>query len=581
MNDKLKVGGGYISQSIIVILYVAGMFFNYFLLGDIITREQYGRIKGEINFKISELYPTWDEAVSGKISFEDKYNEIVDTTKHHGTFSILYPDGKILFNNKGLTGNAFPGFKENYGTVARNVLAEQLKSPNEQGWIEYNDDFTLASYVRYDKTRNAIFFYQFNPFHVLNRVAKVYYLLLFIFLFGGVIIIFVCFMTIRKMNYRLQQEIASKRDISTAAAIQNTMLPKGERHLMQLDIAAKLVPAQGVGGDLYYYTLNKGKLYFCIGDVAGKGIAAAISMSRAVTLFHSMAEEELSPSRITSRMNVELCANNAQNIFITAIIGVMNVWDGKMLYCNAGHGRPLYWNGKPGSECYFIEGQGGLPLGFDESSQYEEYQVEFESNGMLMLFTDGINEARNKHKQLYGFDRLVAFAEKNKGRLAEEINAALLEDINRFADGANQSDDITLLTFRNIPRQKVLLLQNDIKELRKLPEFLNGIFKECPLDDKSRIKVRAALDEALTNCVLYAYPQSKGYIQLSASILNNSLVFVITDSGVAFNPVEYNSSLTGEIKIGGLGIAMVKSSFDDVQYERKEEKNVFKLIKNI
>jgi len=577
MTDKLKIGGGYVSQAVVVILYISGMMLNYYLLREIVIREQYGRMRGEINYYISEFYPRWDDAISGRTTFDEIFYDVVDTTNYSGTFSILTPDGRIIYDINGRKGNAFRHFTDSFGPVAREVLVSQLMNPKEQGWVEYNEDLSLASFVRYDKVRNVVFFHQFDPFKSLSRIIKVYYRLLAFFLLGGVVIIFVGFMNVRKMNEKLRQELTTRRDLDTAAAIQSAMLPKGKRHLMQVDISAQLVPAQGVGGDFFYYTLLRGKLYFCIGDVSGKGIPASLGMSRAVTLFHSLAEEELSPSRITSKMNVELCGNNEQNIFITAIIGVMDVWNGMTSYCNAGHGRPLYWNGKSESGCRFIEGQGGLPLGFDESSQYEEYQLEFEANGMILLCTDGVNEAKGKHKQLYGFDRLVSFADRNKDKTAEDINKALLKDIHKFAEGMQQSDDITILTFRNIARPKILEFRNNVKELKKLPEFLVGIFKECPLDDKSRIKVRAGLDEALTNCVMYAYPQEQGSIQLAASIENHCLVFKITDSGVAFNPVEYESSMTGEIKVGGLGIAMVKTSFDEMNYNRIDGKNILRL----
>jgi len=580
-EKKINVGGGYISQLVVVILYLGGMLLNYFVLSDVVEREQFGNVRGDINFYISKFYSQWDDAMSGKVSIGGIFKEITNSDRYNGTFSIMTPDGSIIFNSEGHEGNAFKNFYEDFGQTARDLLADQLKNPKEQGWVQYSDNYSTATYIRYDKERNVVFFYQFDPSEIRSRTSKAYYLLFFIFLLGGVIIIFVCFMNVRKMSEKLRQEFASKRDLDTAAEIQASMLPKGHRQLMQVDISASLVPAQGVGGDFYYYTLRHGRLYFCIGDVSGKGIPASLTMSRSVTLFRSMAEEELPPSRITSRMNMELCANNDKNIFVTAIIGVMNVWDGKIAYCNAGHGKPLYWNGIPDSGCTFIPGQGGLPMGFDMSSQYDEYVVDFEANGMMLFCTDGVNEAYNKKKNLYGFDRLVAFADKNRSLPAAEINAALLEDINLFADGAHQSDDITILTFRNIARPKILEIRNEIKELRKISGFLEGIFKECPLDDKNRIKVRAGLDEALTNCVLYAYPDSRGIIQLSASIENHCLVFTLMDSGIEFDVVSHESSMTGEIKVGGLGIAMIKASFDKVKYDRINGKNVLRMIKNI
>jgi len=130
-------------------------------------------------------------------------------------------------------------------------------------------------------------------------------------------------------------------------------------------------------------------------------------------------------------------------------------------------------------------------------------------------------------------------------------------------------------------KPSTLTIRNNVAELVKIGPFIEGILNETPLDRSARVRIRVGLDEAMTNCVMYAYDSPGKDIEVTASIEDKQLKFVVKDAGVPFNPLEYRAEVSDELRPGGLGISMMRTIFDDVQYERKGEKNILKLIKNI
>lgn len=126
-----------------------------------------------------------------------------------------------------------------------------------------------------------------------------------------------------------------------------------------------------------------------------------------------------------------------------------------------------------------------------------------------------------------------------------------------------------------------LVIGNEVAELKKLPQFLEGVFRDCPLDGRECMRLRSGLDEALTNCVFYAYDApGTGRIEVSASWSGDRLTFMLKDAGKPFNPVEYNRERPDQLTVGGLGISVYKAIFDEVAYSREDGSNILKLIKN-
>lgn len=229
-----------------------------------------------------------------------------------------------------------------------------------------------------------------------------------------------------------------EKEMQIAHDIQMGMLPdKGVN-----EVEATLIPMREVGGDLYDIHRDKDKLWFIIGDVSGKGVPAAMFMSAAVNLFRAARGRAHSPRQIMEEMNAVLSENNPSMTFVTAIIGCLNTATGELTYCNAGHCAPLVAKDE-GVEV--LELDSNIPLGYDGSFRFTEQHTTIHQGDALVLYTDGITEARNEQRQMLGMKRWADIAERGKWNVER-----LLNDVQAFMGQAEQTDDITLMTIRMI-----------------------------------------------------------------------------------------------------------------------------------
>ena len=236
-----------------------------------------------------------------------------------------------------------------------------------------------------------------------------------------------------------------ERDLSIAHDIQMNMLPKifppfPERK--DVDLYAILKPAKEVGGDLYDFFIREQKLYFAIGDVSGKGVPASLIMAIASSLFRTLTQIDTEPSNIIKAMNAPLCENNPSNMFITMIIGVLDLSSGQMRLCNAGH-NPMILSDNEGIR--YLSLTKNLPLGLMGGFDYKADSLTINQGDKLILYTDGVTEAESETKELFGEKRLIELVEQNKQKDVREIIALLMSGIAQHVKSAVQSDDITIM----------------------------------------------------------------------------------------------------------------------------------------
>lgn len=248
----------------------------------------------------------------------------------------------------------------------------------------------------------------------------------------------------------LQKTTAQKERIESelriASEIQMGMIPKlfppfPERK--DIDLYAMLKPAKEVGGDLYDFFIHDEKLLFVIGDVSGKGIPASLLMAVTRSLFRTIAVHRYTAKEIVEALNRAVADNNESNMFITLFVGVLDLETGKLKYCNAGHNPPVL-SGK-GEDAHVLACTSNIPIGVFKDFEYTEEVVELGFERMLLLYTDGLTEAENKEKALYSEARLLSTMQTLKGHSAQETISALEKSVRTFADGAEQSDDLTML----------------------------------------------------------------------------------------------------------------------------------------
>ena len=247
---------------------------------------------------------------------------------------------------------------------------------------------------------------------------------------------------LRKFRLLNERKEKMQSELQIAHNIQMSMIPKifpafPERK--DLDMSAMLVPAKEVGGDLYDFFIREERLYFCVGDVSGKGVPASLVMAVTRSLFRTLAGRETSPAQIVGQMNTSMSDMNESNMFVTLFCGVLDMKTGHLEYCNAGHNAPLIFTDK----IDMMSVKANLPLGIMQEFDFEQQSLDLHHDDALFLYTDGVTEAENIHHELFGDERLEEVMHER--RTAQEHLEAVRDAITAFVGEAPQSDDITLL----------------------------------------------------------------------------------------------------------------------------------------
>ena len=247
---------------------------------------------------------------------------------------------------------------------------------------------------------------------------------------------------LRKFRLLNERKEKMQSELQIAHNIQMSMIPKifpafPERK--DLDMAAMLVPAKEVGGDLYDFFIREERLYFCVGDVSGKGVPASLVMAVTRSLFRTLAGRETSPAQIVGQMNTSMSDMNESNMFVTLFCGVLDMKTGHLEYCNAGHNAPLIFTDNIAA----MPVVANLPLGIMQEFDFQQQSLDLHHDDALFLYTDGVTEAENIHHELFGDERLEEVMHER--RTAQEHLEAVRDAITAFVGEAPQSDDITLL----------------------------------------------------------------------------------------------------------------------------------------
>ena len=244
------------------------------------------------------------------------------------------------------------------------------------------------------------------------------------------------------------EKASIERELYVARDIQMSMVPRifppfPERE--DIDLFASMTPAKEVGGDLYDFFVENECLYFCIGDVSGKGVPASLFMAVTRNLFRVIAQQGNSPEEIAKSINHALSAENDQGMFVTMFIGKVNLKTGELTYCNCGHNPPVVC--EPGKEARFLPMQYvNLALGTWDGFEFQGERIPDIREWKILLYTDGLNEAENPRYELFGNDRLIHLMNGVSQLDAEGIIQMLQEEVERHRSGASPNDDLTLLS---------------------------------------------------------------------------------------------------------------------------------------
>jgi serine phosphatase RsbU (regulator of sigma subunit) len=290
-----------------------------------------------------------------------------------------------------------------------------------------------------------------------NSMTGVFFIMLAVL----AVIILLSNVFVRMMDKALQKYIndftrvtADKERIATelnvATQIQTSMLPSifpAFPDRREFDIFARMLPAKEVGGDFYdFFLIDENTLAVVMADVSGKGVPAALFMVIAKTLLKNNAQYGLSPKAVFETVNNLLCENNDADMFVTCFMGYLNIKTGEFTYVNAGHNPPLLR--RKGGEFEFLKMRRGFVIAGMPDMVYRESSIMLAPGDELFMYTDGVTEAANNSDELFTEARLLAAANRYSGRPLKDFLSLIKGEIDAFADGAAQADDITMLALR-------------------------------------------------------------------------------------------------------------------------------------
>jgi sigma-B regulation protein RsbU (phosphoserine phosphatase) len=390
-----------------------------------------------------------------------------------------------------------------------------------------------------------------------------------------------------------RQRIDTELDIATR--IQMSMLPAAFPTLRggenEFDLCARVYPAREVGGDFYdFFFIDDDHFAMVIADVSGKGVPAALFMAIAKTIIKNSLQSGENPESALENTNHELCDNNIMDMFVTAWICVLEISSGELVYINAGHNPPLVM--RHGIGFGFLVSPPDLVLAGMDDTRYHSRRMRLRPGDILFLYTDGIVEAANAVDELYGKDRLKAFLDANAGRPLPEMIDTFRDDIEAFAGGAEQSDDITMMALRicgPAGSNRSITLKAGLEDLEKLIAFIGKELDAASCPDRERGQIELASEEVFVNIANYAYDtEAPGEAVVECGIRpapdGMTMTVIFRDRGYPFNLLDHADPDTcaplEERRVGGMGLLIVKKTMDTIYYSRENDNNCVEFSKS-
>ena len=447
------------------------------------------------------------------------------------------------------------------------VSSDEVQRSNTTFFIDSKEIGHTNMVVQLACPKNAIY----GDSTVLNLITFSMLLL------GMLLLIFIVRKTIKYINHLTianQQQQMIDQEMRIAHNIQMDIL----QHDFPEELSATLIPMKEVGGDLYDFYQQGDTLYFIIGDVSGKGIPAAMMMAATVNLFRMAARHFSTPSDIMSEINQVLSERNPSLMFVTAFVGKIDMLHGLLTYCNAGHNPPILNN-------TLLKTDPDIPFGYQVEYPYKQYGALFPEGSRILLYTDGVTEIRNERHEMMGTMRLLSSVETHFTESVDKIMEHIVDTTILYAGQAEQVDDMTVMCIaNNTPQQSpALFITNEIEELQRVKSLLREYCDCLGCEKRLTRKILLAVEEAVANCINYAYPKGViGRIDIDIQTMPSTsdkqegdLTICIIDNGEYFDPTvrqEVDVEQTvDDRQVGGLGIYLYQQLMDQVLYERTDD----------
>lgn len=390
--------------------------------------------------------------------------------------------------------------------------------------------------------------------------------------------------SVRKYKKIETHEKQISTELNVATKIQKDMLPiilptfPGQK---EFEMNGIMVPAKEVGGDFYdIFFYDDDHIYFLIADVSGKGIPAALFMVISKTILKNNALSCLSPKEVLEKSNAQLFEGNQECMFVTVWLGLYEISSGKLTYANGGHNPPLI---KQFDDKFrYLKNLSGPFLAATPKAKYKEYETYLYDGDCLVIYTDGVTEAMNEKKELYGEERLKKLVEKycNNHRQIDVVYE-VEKEIAKYRKSEDQSDDITLLALSVNGKHSKITVDSNIENFAILSDFINNELRNKRVPEEEINKLIIVLDELFSNVVYYSKAPT---FTLGISSYSNRISMVMEYKGQLFDITKQDEPDTKipleDRPIGGLGIMIVKKTVDSISYHVKNnDTNAIRIIK--
>ena len=469
---------------------------------------------------------------------------------------------------------------------------------------EYDSNLLTQGIIKTD-TAGQIYVYEpatplerWEFLHAMVEQGRNRYLEVFLYYYcSRAAILTLIFLASNALNRRtftlLESEEATRKEtdrieaeLQIAANVQLSSLPRPFQNTDDVEILAELVPARDVGGDFYnYLVLDKTHIAIMIGDVSGKGAPASLTMMKTVTCFQNFLRPGVSPSEVLELVDDALSQNNPTSAFVTAFIGILDTEKGIFRYANAGHNPPLL---KTPKRTFYLPCAHGLVMGTGTHPMYQEEVLRLEKGSLIILYTDGVTEARDTEGKFYGEERFKNLVAKAELSSLVQLRYELKDDIADFTKGAESSDDITYL-FMQYQGDRVVFHETEVEATLEnftvISDMIKASCKEEKLPATTENELLVVADEIYSNIAKYAYEDDigKAYCRFQYNRDKKEVTLLFVDFGIPFDQLSVNNPEMGDDfalrKAGGLGILLVKKTMDDCFYSRLGDKNLLTLKK--
>jgi len=393
---------------------------------------------------------------------------------------------------------------------------------------------------------------------------------------GLFLVYLICRITIKQLKITTSEKMQMESELNFASGIQMSMLPNNFPQRDDLSIYGSVKPAKAVGGDLFDFFIRDEKLFFCIGDVLGKGVSAAMLMTVTKSLFRAYTTNEDNPEIIVTHINETMSENNDAQMFVTLFVGVLHLPSGRLQYCSAGHEPPILVN----NDVSVLPFEPAFPVGTFDDTVYKNKEYHIKPNELLFLFTDGLNEAEDEYKQMFDKERIVDVIHDaiSEGDVSpESLIRRMTEAVEDFVGNAVQSDDLTMLAIKRLMPDTITLKVSK-SSYPKMKEYLLATANKAHFNNHQAGRLRLAVEEAVGNIIDYSGATE---FTLSADFNDDQLNIKIIDDGKPFNPLtapEPDLDVPiDERAPGGLGIMYMRKMSDDLTYLRDGHQNILNI----